>query len=154
MDRRSFLTMLKSSNCSGLGVVMPSSFRPAILHDCDGCAPRDRVQFTGLRCGPWPSGACATVKDQGEEADQGLGADAVWQAVMDRSNLDVRFQHTEAALDVSERLLAGDGLGGCDICRIGQLRNFAIEEFRSGNGTLIHRPGEAVCGVIGFDEPG
>jgi hypothetical protein len=59
----------------------------------------------GWRCGPWPSAhAHDAVEDEGEEADQGVGADAVGQAVVDRRDLDVGFQDAEAALDVGQAL--------------------------------------------------
>ena len=55
------------------------------------------------------------VEHQGEEADQRMGADALWQAVVDRGDLDVGFEDTEAALDVGQRLVARDGLSRGDV---------------------------------------
>ncbi len=37
---------------------------------------------------------------KGQEADQRMGADAVWQAVVDLGDLDVGFQDAETALDI------------------------------------------------------
>ncbi len=43
---------------------------------------------------------------EGQEADQGMGADLIRQAVVDRGDLDVGLQDAEAALDVGKRLQA------------------------------------------------
>ncbi len=48
------------------------------------------------------------IKDQGQEADQSVGADTVGQAVVDGRDLDVGFQHPEPALDVGEALVSCD----------------------------------------------
>ncbi|TQM93951.1 hypothetical protein BD293_2606 [Roseinatronobacter monicus] len=40
------------------------------------------------------------VQGEGQKADQRMGADTVWQPVMDRRDLDVGFQHAKAALDI------------------------------------------------------
>ena len=60
------------------------------------------------------------VEHESEEADQGVGANTVGQPLVDRGDLDVGFQHPEAALDVGQRLVARDG-----ICR-GQIGGVAI----------------------------
>ena len=44
------------------------------------------------------------VEGKGQEADQGVGADAIRQTVVNRRDLDVGFQDTEAALDVRRPL--------------------------------------------------
>ncbi|CAI10630.1 hypothetical protein p2A211 (plasmid) [Aromatoleum aromaticum EbN1] len=51
------------------------------------------------------------VQDQRHEADRGVCADAFGQPVIDRPNLDLGFEHLEAALDVGERLVARDDVG-------------------------------------------
>jgi len=69
------------------------------------------------------------VEHEGEEADQGMGPDAIRQAVMDRRDLDVGFQDAEAALDIGKALVAGNSLGGREVESIGQERQLAVEEF-------------------------
>jgi hypothetical protein len=61
-----------------------------------------------------------TVEHQRQEADQCMGADTVWQAMMHRRDLDVGFQDAEAALDVGQALIAGDGLRRREVGRIGK----------------------------------
>ena len=56
-----------------------------------------------------------SVEDECQEADHGVGADAVGQTVVNRCDLDVRFQDAEAALDVCQSLVARDGIGGCEV---------------------------------------
>ena len=58
------------------------------------------------------------IEDQGDETDAGMRSDALGQAVIDRADLDFGLEHTEAALDVGQRLVAGDDLGRCEILRI------------------------------------
>ncbi len=94
------------------------------------------------------------IEHEGEEADESMGADAVWQAMMNRRDLDVGFQNAEAALNVGEAFVAGDGLRRREVGRIGQQRQLAVEELSSGDGILVHRPAEAIGGVIGLDEAG
>jgi len=62
------------------------------------------------------------VEDEGQEADHGVGTDAIRQAVMDRRDLDVGFQHAEATLDVRETLVARDGVGGGEVRGVGDQR--------------------------------
>ena len=69
------------------------------------------------------------VKHQRQKADQRMGADAVGQPMMDRRNLDVGFQHPESALDIGQRLVAGNGLGGAQIGGVGDQRKLAVEEY-------------------------
>jgi hypothetical protein len=91
------------------------------------------------------------VEDESEEADQGMGADAVRQTVMNRRDLNIGFQHAEAALNVGKAFVAGDGLCRGEIGRVGQEGQFAVEELRCGNGLFIECPGEAVSGNPKFD---
>jgi hypothetical protein len=42
-------------------------------------------------------------------------ADTVGQAVMNRRDLDVGLQDAEAALDIREALVAGDGVSGREV---------------------------------------
>jgi hypothetical protein len=44
----------------------------------------------------------AGVKHPGGKADQGMDADAIWQSVVDRSDLDIALQHPKTTLDVSQ----------------------------------------------------
>gem|GEM_PF-1981998 len=92
------------------------------------------------------------VEHEGKEADQGMCPDAIRQTVMDRCDLNIGFQYAEAAFNVSESFVAGDGLCRGDIRSIGQEGKFAVEEFRRSNGILIECPGEPVGGIISFDE--
>ncbi|TQM92683.1 hypothetical protein BD293_1298 [Roseinatronobacter monicus] len=41
-----------------------------------------------------------SVQGEGQKADQRMGADTVWQPVVNRRNLDVGFQHAKATLDI------------------------------------------------------
>ena len=50
------------------------------------------------------------IEHQRQEADQCMGADTVWQAMMHRRDLDVGFQDAEATLNVGETLVVGDGV--------------------------------------------
>ena len=43
-----------------------------------------------------------TVEDQGQEADQGMGADTLGQAMVHRCNLDITLEHAEAELDIRQ----------------------------------------------------
>ena len=61
------------------------------------------------------------IEDEGREADHGMGADAIWQAMVDRRDLDVGFQHAEATLDIREALV---GPIGRVVRRIILRRNF------------------------------
>ena len=94
------------------------------------------------------------VEDEGQEADHGVGADAIRQTMMHRRDLDVGFQHAEAALDIREALVARDGLGGGEVGGIGDQRKLAVEELCLGDGVFIDRPAEPICIEIGLDEPG
>jgi len=94
------------------------------------------------------------MEHEGEKADKGMGADAVWQAMMNRRDFDVGFQDAEAALDVGEALAAGDGLRRREIGRIGQQRKLAVEERCLADGIFVQRPAEAVGGATGLDETG
>ena len=74
------------------------------------------------------------IEHQRQEADQCMGADTVWQAMMHRRDLDVGFQNAESTLNVGETLVAGDGLRRREVGRIGQQRQLAVEELSSGDG--------------------
>ncbi len=93
------------------------------------------------------------VKNESEEADHGVGADAIRQAVVDRGDLDVGFQHAKAALDVREALVARDGVGGREVWGVGDQREFAVEEFGLGNSLFVDVPAEPVRIEIGLYEP-
>ena len=64
---------------------------------------------------------------EGKEADQGMGADAVGQPMMDGRDLDVGFQDAKAALDVGERLVAGDGFRRCTLHDTGLVEGGRID---------------------------
>ena len=51
------------------------------------------------------------MQDQRQEAHQCVCADAAWQAVVDRPDLDLAFQRPEPALDVSQAFVALHHLG-------------------------------------------
>lgn len=40
------------------------------------------------------------VQGEGQKADQSMGADTVWQAVVNWRNLDVRFEDSKSAFDI------------------------------------------------------
>ncbi len=94
------------------------------------------------------------VEDESQEADHGVGADAIRQTVMHRRNLDVGFQHAEAALDLCEALVARDGLSGGEVGGIGDQRKLAVEELGLGDGVFIDRPAEPIRIQIGLEEAG
>lgn len=109
------------------------------------------------------SGACAVppgfqahahdaVENEGQEADQRVRADALGQPMVDWRDLDVRFEHAEAPLDVGKALVAGDGLGRGQVRGVGDQRELAVEEFRLSNGVFIDVPAEAICVEIGLEE--
>ena len=50
------------------------------------------------------------VKDEGEEADERMRADAVWQSVVDRGNFNLGFENAEPPLDISKRSIACNDL--------------------------------------------
>ena len=59
------------------------------------------------------------VKHQCEEADEGVGTDALGQAVIDGGDLDFALEYTESALDVGQGLVARPlGQDGCRLDRI------------------------------------
>ena len=82
----------------------------------------------------------------------GAGADAVWEAVVDGRDLDVGFQHAEAAFDVGEALVARDSVGGGEVGGVGDQRQLSVEELCLGNGGLVQTVAEALGGVIGLEE--
>ena len=59
------------------------------------------------------------LEHESQEADQRMGADALRQSMMDGGDLDVRFQDSEAALNVRERPVAVDRLGRGEIGNVG-----------------------------------
>ena len=71
-------------------------------------------------------------EDEREEADQGMGPDAVRQAMGDQRDLNVALETPEATLDVGEALGAGDRLGRGDVGRIGQQGQLAGEPLGPG----------------------
>ena len=81
-----------------------------------------------------------------------MGADTVWQPVVNRRNLDVGFQHAGATLNIGQCLLARDGVSRCDLGEIGKQDEPAIKQGRSGNGVFIYVPTEAILREIGLDE--
>ena len=87
------------------------------------------------------------VEHEGEEADQRMGADAVWEAVVDGRDIDVGFQHAEAAFDVGEALVARDSVGGGQVGGVGDQREPAIEELCLGDGSLVQAVAEARQGT-------
>ena len=94
------------------------------------------------------------VEDECEEADHGVGANAVGQTVMRRCDLDVGFENAEAALDVCEALVARDGLGGREIGGVGDQGELPVEKLGLCESAPIDGPAEAVGGVVGLDEAG
>jgi hypothetical protein len=87
------------------------------------------------------------VEDERQEADQGVGADAVGQPMVNRRDRYVGFEDAEAALDVGEALVAGDGLGGGEVRGVGDQGELAIEELGLGNGAGEAAVGAAVGGA-------
>ena len=94
------------------------------------------------------------IQDQRDEAQAGVGADALGQPVIDGSDLDLALEHSEAALDVGQRLVARDGFGGGQIGGVGDQRELAIEEFGVCYRLLVHAPAEAIGLEVGLDEAG
>ena len=93
-----------------------------------------------------------SVHGEGQKADQRMGADTVWQPVVNRRNLDVGFQHAKATLDIGQCPIARDGVSRCDLGDIGQQDELAIKQGRSGDGVFIYVPTEAIRRQIGLDE--
>ena len=48
------------------------------------------------------------VDHQRQETDQRMGPNAIGQAVIDRGNLNLAFEYSEAALDIGQALVARD----------------------------------------------
>ena len=51
----------------------------------------------------------------GEHAEEDVGADALFEAVVDRADLERALEGAEGALDPLERLVGADDLGGCEL---------------------------------------
>ena len=62
------------------------------------------------------------------------------------------FRDAEAALDIGQALVAGDGLCGRQVWGVGQQRELSVEEFRPGDGLFIDAVAEPVCLQIGLEE--
>ena len=60
------------------------------------------------------------MENEGEETDQGMRADPVWQTVVNWRNLDIGFQDAKAPLDIGQCLVAHDCIGWRYLRDIGQ----------------------------------
>ena len=116
--------------------------------------------FQKIESGTWactvPLGLQAhahdAVEDEGQEADHGMGADAIGEPVVDRCDLDVGFEHAEAALDVRQTPVACDRLCGSEVRGVCDQREPAVEELGFGECVFVDRPTEAVGVKIGLEE--
>lgn len=77
------------------------------------------------------------IEYQGEEADEGMGANAVGQAMVNGRAFDVGFEDSEAALDICQGLVAPHRLGRGEVGRICQQGQLAVEQLGRGNGLLV-----------------
>ena len=84
------------------------------------------------------------VEGEGQKADERVRTDTVWQPVVNRCDLDVGFQDTEATLDIGQRLVTRDGVSRCNLGDIGQQNELSIKQGRSGDGVFIYVPTEAI----------
>jgi len=71
------------------------------------------------------------IQDQRHEAQARVGADPIRQAVKHRRNLDLGFQHPEAALDVGKRLVALDDRSRAQIVHVAHQQQLAVHESRA-----------------------
>jgi hypothetical protein len=94
------------------------------------------------------------VQHKGHEADQGVGADAIGQAVEHRGDLDLGLEHPEPPLDVGQRLVARDHLGGVEIGGVRHQQQLAIVEFGPRERRLVDGVGEEVRLQIDLDDRG
>ena len=63
------------------------------------------------------------VENEGEETDQGMRADPVWQSVLDRCNFGIGFQDAKAPFDIGQGLVAFERVSGRYFWDIGQQGN-------------------------------
>ncbi len=92
------------------------------------------------------------VQDQRDEAQAGVGLDALGPAVEHRGDLDLGLEHLEATLDVGQRLVAPHHLGRAQILDIGDQHQLAVHELRSRECGFIDRIGEQIGLQVHLDD--
>ncbi len=151
MDRIRELPLQEGQLGVGIGVLDVQCGQDGGLFSGDGGDAGDRhplvdrhallLDSAQLRQGHLGRGAVAgglqalahhAVQDQGHEADAGVGADALGQAVEDRRNLDLGLQHLEAPLDVGQALVSVYDLRRAKVLNIGDQQQLAIHHMRAG----------------------
>ena len=94
------------------------------------------------------------VKGKSQEADQRMGADAIWQPMVDGRDLDICFQCAKPTLNIAKFLVLMDSFFRRYLGNIGQQDQFAVEQRGLRDGVLIHCPAEALCLKVRLDEAG
>ena len=92
------------------------------------------------------------MKHQSDEADLGMGPDAVGQPMEHRRNLDLALKHMEAALDVSQALVAQHHLRGRQVGHVGHQEQFAVHQAGLRQSVLVDVPAQLLVLQVHFDD--
>lgn len=92
------------------------------------------------------------MQHQREEADQRVRANAVWQAVEHRRDLDVGLQHPEAALDVGQALVAADDFSHWHVGDVGHQQQLAVVELCAPQRALVDAVAEGLALQVDLDD--
>lgn len=95
LEQLGLLRVKSAQSSDGLAVDLDAVLLD-LAQECE-CRPGREWVTGGLELDPHH-----TVEDQGQEADQRVGADTLGQAVVDGGNLDITLEHPEAAIDISQ----------------------------------------------------
>ena len=68
-------------------------------------------------------------------------------------DFDVGLQNAETALDIGQRFVVFEGLGGREIGCVGQQRELSVKEFGTHDGLFIKVPAKTVSLQVRLDEP-
>lgn len=69
------------------------------------------------------------VHHQGDEADHRVGTDALEQTMDHRGNVELAFEHSEAAFDIGERRIPADDFIRFQVLDVGYEYQLAVEAF-------------------------
>jgi hypothetical protein len=93
------------------------------------------------------------VQHQCEEADQGVGSDAVGQPMENRRDFDFALEDVEAPLDVGQALVALHHVGCARSSIVGDQHQLAIHDTRLLKVGFVDRPTELLVLEIYLDDP-
>jgi len=94
------------------------------------------------------------VEDQRHEADHRVSPYALRQSVIHRGKLDLRFQDSEAALDVGQTLVALHDRLRVERRDVGHKQQFPVKQFGLPECLLVDVVGEQIRLQIDLDDLG